>query len=188
MNIAIDLDNTMVDLRAVEDVSIEMGLKYRMSDVMSWGYKDFPSNFVKKIYQKFSDPSYMCNLEPFDGVNDKLKEWKFQGHELTCITCRNPLIRKATENFVAKLFPEIDFTNFINGISGLPGSLNESKISHLILMSADVLIDDGPHYIIDALNHNIRCFMISNNDTKYNHMVPDHPLLTRVEKLTEIIL
>jgi hypothetical protein len=158
MNVAIDLDNVMVDLRVVEDVSKELGYTYTTEDVISWGYSEFPNNFRKRVYEKFSDPNYMCNLKPFNWTKKKLDIFKLENHRIFCSTSRCNDVKNETIKMVNELFPQIDKVLYSTG----------SKIEALIKNKADVLIDDNANYIKDALMNNIKGYLVSNDRTKYN--------------------
>lgn len=154
----IDLDNVMVNLPVVEDCSRELGLKYTTGDVMSWGYKEFPEELRRLIYKKFSDPCYMCNLKPFPWVTSKIKELWNRGIQVICITQRDEIVWNGTSSMVNHLFRDIKATILCS---------DKSKI--LLHNSPNYYVDDNPACMKAAHTAGIKTYLVSNENTKYNH-------------------
>lgn len=157
MVFAFDLDNTLVDMPVVEDCSKELGLNFKTSDVVSWGYKEFPKHLHEAIYRKFADESYMCSLKPFPWSHGVLDAIDASGHSSIIITERNRFLYDATKIYAKKLFPQIRDVLFVDG-----------KLPSLRCNLIDVYIDDNPKYMNEAFSAGIRCYLISNDETKYN--------------------
>lgn len=165
MNIALDLDQVLVDLPAVETASEILGLKPSFSqfDVKTWGYSDFPAVLKDKIYELYRDPGFMFNeARPISGVREKLWSWKAQGHKLFVVTSRFLSVKKATEKFVSNVFPQIDDVY----ISLFP---SDRKTLDLVHCCADVFVDDNPKYIKQLNGYPMDLYLVSNDGTKYNH-------------------
>jgi 5'(3')-deoxyribonucleotidase len=164
MNIAIDLDDTLVELDSVDRVSEVYGLNYKKSDVLTWTYNEFPENFRSAIFAKFIDADYMCSLRPFLNVTEKLVDLKNQGHYLICATSRDLKIKDRSIEFIKKTFPQFDKI-----------LVEPDKVPNLIQYKPDILIDDSPKHIMKSLSYGIESYLISNNDTKYNWYIKDLP-------------
>jgi len=163
MNIVVDLDNTLVDLPVVEDVSREMGLNYKSSDVVSWGYLEFPEEFRKRIYEKFADSEYMCTLKMYPWVENTLKLCRELEIGVIIATRRNPEIKDRSLKFMNEMFLErrlADRTIF---------TTNPDKNDIIKHFWAGYLIDDNPHTVDAALDAGHGAVLISNKDTKYNY-------------------
>ncbi len=160
MKIGLDLDTTLVDLPVVDRISKELGLNYKDSDPHAWDFSPFPPQYLERAKQLFKDPSFMCELIPYPGTKNKIKEWAKDGHELILITARSPLVHNGTRKMVNKHFPEIKTIDFVD--------TGESKKNLFIKYKLDRWIDDAPHEIIHALDLGIRTFMVCNEVTPYN--------------------
>ena len=151
-----DLDTVLLDLDVVEVASSKLGHAYKSSDVIDWGYKSFPEDMRMEIYRMFSDPDYMCNLKPYPGVVDKLKELVEAGNVISCITSRHADIKIQTRKMVRSLFPMIENIYFSN------------KTSFVNFNMTNLYVDDNHHEIKRMMEMGIKCVMISNDNTKYN--------------------
>ena len=182
MKIAIDLDNTLFNLRVVEDSSRVLGLNYTTSDVKSWGYREFSESLRKEIYRRFSDHIYMCCLKPFPNVKNKIVEWYNCGHDMDIITCRNEHIARDTVNMVHKELPEIRNIYFAKD--------HKNKAEIVFNDEYDIYIDDDGRPM-DELTKVYYCgqmFLISNNDTMYNEGYRNNFFITCVKGISSICL
>lgn len=168
MNIGIDLDSTLIKIKAIEIASEKLGMRYTEEDNLDWNLSVFPDNLRNLIFSLFSDPHIMCdNVEPLEGAQEKLKNWVNEGHKLHIITARNPEIHIKTYLMVKRFFPEVLSLSFVN--------MGETKIHKMEKLRLDVWIDDAVSGISDAKKLKIKnIFLISNKYTKYNHDIADY--------------
>jgi hypothetical protein len=157
MNIAIDLDQVMIDLTVVADVSKDLMLNFTDADVVTWGYNEFYPEFRRKIYEKFEDPKYMCNFKIYPWTINKLNLLKRNNFRLICATSRNQKVKNETIKAIKSAFPQIDLILF-----------GENKVEQLIKNKVDILIDDNADTVKKALLADIKCYLVSNDNTKYN--------------------
>jgi 5'(3')-deoxyribonucleotidase len=154
--IAIDLDNVLVENTAFADSCRDLGLR----DIISrtWGYNDIPVELKKRIYEKYNDPDYMCNLKPVKGAQEKVRELS-KRYFVECLSSRSLSISTQTKIMVDKLFPEICIT-----------IINKSpKVLYCVENGIKYWIDDNPDGMIEAALNGINCILISNESTPYNH-------------------
>jgi len=154
--IAIDLDDTIVENNAVEEISKRMGLNYTTEDVVTWGYDCFPEEVRTRIYKLYENKKYMSNLKPMVGAQETITFLKKERHRLLCLTSRCLKIRRCTRNMVRRLFPEFEDTFF------------SSKLPFLIGNKVDYFIDDNPQYCQQAASSKIKTILLSNSRTPYN--------------------
>lgn len=180
--LGVDLDNTLIDL----DVHKELFKRtnnhiFKKSDVRDWDYSTFPTHIKDEIFDLFMDKSFMCSehIQPFPNVQDKIKELN-EKYEIILITARNMDLYESTQKMVNRLFPEIKDFNTVG--------FNMSKKELFIDKKLDYWVDDSPHGVIDALNLNIKTYLISNDNTKYNHHIKDFENLNVIECISKIEL
>lgn len=161
MNICCDLDDTLFESNVIMDVVNQYGLPYKREDIKTWEIVELPEYCRMEIRKRWKLPEYMCNLKPCENSEEKIRKWHNEGHKIFCITSRDLSIEKETKNMVRKHFPGITETFVVNG----------SKNKVLSEIKPDLFIDDGPHYVIESINLNIKTVMISNNHTPYNHFL-----------------
>jgi 5'(3')-deoxyribonucleotidase len=179
MNICIDFDDTLIYSKICKYASQILGYNYTRKDIETWDLKPFPQNLKDLMYRMFSFNYYMNDtIKPIKGSQEKVNEWLKSGHNVYIITARVAQIREKTIEKVNELFPNVTGLRFVD--------FNESKISILKELGADVWIDDAPHGIIDSLNAGIKTIMICNEYTKYNHHLISLGALTIVEDITKI--
>lgn len=170
MRLGIDLDSTLVNLPTIDKVSSDLELNIKPTDFHDWNYSQFPKEFRERAMQLFRDSTFMCNLLPFYGAQEKVKEWSIAGHELVLITARHEDIRHGTIRLVNRLFPEISTIDFVDQ--------NASKSGLMVKYKLDRWIDDSPHEVENSLSLGIVTHLISNDRTPYNHHVKlSRPLL-----------
>lgn len=186
MNIGIDLDSTIIKMRAVELASKSLGYPFTDKNAVVWDHHNFPKDLREKIFALFEDTKIMCDdVQPIAGAQTKIKQWVEAGHNIILITARNPPLHEGTIQLIKKHFPEITDINFVGQ--------TESKKNVMIDKKIDVWIDDAPHGIEDSLSLGIKTYLISNNYTKYNwdsrKLQVEYPTLLQVVKLVyDIIL
>jgi 5'(3')-deoxyribonucleotidase len=160
MNIAFDLDTTLVDLQTEE---MNIAKKYNCNEYpMDWNFSNYSDECKKEIYEMFRNPDIMCNLKPLPGVKNTLDELKSHNN-LFIITARHNLIKKQTEEYVYKLF----------NIHPIVVDFGESKLPILKDLNIDVWFDDCPHQVLEIQDEGIISVLISNKTTPYNYYIRD---------------
>lgn len=177
--IGVDLDSTLIENNICAKAAKKLGYDYTEKDVTDWYYNNFPEDMRTLAIQMFRDPFVMCedDIRPIEGSQQKITEWTNRGYEIVLITARVAAIHEATIKLVNRLYPEIKNINFVD--------FNESKIDVMVRNKVQIWIDDAPHGVIDAMSLHIPTILISNNLTKYNWKVRQHPRLHSIVKRIE---
>jgi uncharacterized HAD superfamily protein len=178
MNIAIDLDNTLFHNNIVEDVISELKM-----DITSykWDLEELGKEGKDECYKRFKNPSFMCNLKAIKGCKEKIEEWS-KNHTLFCITSRHKSLMENTLKMIRSCYPSIENIVIVGGFN---------KLNSFISQNIDVVIDDSPHSVSDALKVDKikQIYYISNSKTVYNHNFNfENDRVTKVEGLKDIIL
>lgn len=168
MKIGIDIDNTMYHLDVVEQVSTLLNLDFKTEDVKHWLYdkqrvNGFPKYFTDLIYAHFDDPNYLGKLKLYDGVYEKLKQWKNNNHQLYIITARRPSVYIETVKMLNRDFG----LGFFDGIHFVEHK-TDAKEDMFKTLKLDVWIDDNPKDIENACYLGLNVYCINNQYTKYN--------------------
>jgi uncharacterized HAD superfamily protein len=180
LKIGIDLDQTLVELNITKSVIQDYHLSYFKYRNHDWRFTNFPKFITDEIEKRFHSPYWMCKrAKPFKGAYLKLREWKDKGNEIILITARDKEIREETKRFVRKNFPRI-FNKIIFVNKG------ERKKNIFIKERIDIWIDDNPEDCKAAVDLGIKTYMISNEDTFYNHYLRKHKKLHIIEKITDL--
>lgn len=159
--IGVDLDSTLIKMKAVETASRSLGYPFTDKNAVVWNHHNFPEDLRAKIFALFEDPKIMCeNVWPIEGAQTRVQQWTKLGHEVILITARNPPLHEGTRQLVKEHFPEITDVNFVGQ--------TESKKSVMLDKKIDIWIDDAPHGVEDSLSLGIETYLVSNNYTKYN--------------------
>ena len=181
MNIGIDLDNTLFPLRTIEKVSIELGFSnsYTQKDATDWSLSNIPFFMKRRIKEYWRDPEYMKSLEPYPETYAVLKGWKDLGHNIFVITARTKSVHFATIESCNKHFPALfDGIQFVEP--------RDSKQPIIKDLAIDIWIDDEPMECQRSVYNDIKTYMISNDDTRYNWYLRDWDLLSNVEHISDI--
>jgi len=174
MKIGIDVDNTMYHLDAIDKISELLGMSYTTEDVKHWVYdkqriNGFPKHFTDLVFALFDDPKYMGSLDVYDGVVDKLKQLKKDGHELYVLTARRPSVQIATVRMLNHDFG-IAFFDSINFVE----HKTDAKLNLFKKLELDVWIDDNPKDIENACYLGMKVYGINNRHTRYNDDKVEH--------------
>lgn len=178
MNIGLDLDNTLVHLKTIEEVAKENNLPYTDADCDDWNLSNFPKDFVEKVMEKWNDPEHMCSVIPIPGAISTVSHLKDIGYDIHIITARNKPVREGTKELVGKYFPKIDSLHFVN--------YNESKTYLRKYLELDIWVDDSPIECHASVYEGIKTYMISNEHTKYNWYLRDWNKLNVIGSIYEI--
>ena len=161
--IALDLDSTLIALRAIQKASeiLKYG-PYDETHVLDWEFKKvFPEDFRHMVLSLFSDEKVMCDeVVVIPGVQEKLWEWHEAGYQLHIVTSRVEKIRAKTVEMVSKLFPQIIAVHFVD--------FGESKKETLKKLNPIIYVDDNCDNVRDSVELGIKTFLVANKFTKYN--------------------
>jgi uncharacterized HAD superfamily protein len=175
MLIVCDIDNTLLENDVVESVYKGLCRSKTLTsyDVRDWNYSDFPPDIKAAILKKFLDHNFMCSLKPFVGAQNKIKEWSDNGDKVICMTSRSTDIKKQTVKYIKSLFPEISQVVFTPNKAL---SISHSKV--------DAFIDDKAEDVLETAKLGVRCYLISNDKTKYNWWLANDLETTRKYGIT----
>jgi FMN phosphatase YigB (HAD superfamily) len=167
INVSIDLDNTLFDMEPLYKMAFrETGFPY--TPATKWDlYKVYPTRVADRLVELFkSEHLYKNPLldEKIPVVVNRVYNSKmFKVHYVT-------------ERFVKN--PEKTFNQLKS--AGLPCAREDvfdmpaPKVEVLKSIDSHVHFDDSPNIISDCIKHGVRCVMISNDKTLYNHELRGH--------------
>ena len=176
MIISFDLDNVLVNLTKEErKIANKYNIKQYTKD---WHFSNYPEDCRQEIFEMFKNPDIMCNLKPFPYAKKLIKWFQNRGDKIYIITSRHKNIYNETMEFVNKLF----------NINPVIVNYNESKLNPLKELNVDTWIDDSPNEMKEIQKLNIKCILISNKTTPYNHYARNFCFwLPNVKKLYEYL-
>jgi uncharacterized HAD superfamily protein len=163
MKIGIDLDDTISNSRDImvqfhnklnkSDFSVNDIKKYNLWD--NWG--GTLETTIKEL-EKFHHSDYANNIKPLAGAKEVLENLK-KNNELYIITARANSIKKDTEEWIEKYFPnifsKIYFTNeFSHGVS----EITKKKICDNL--DIDIYIEDNLEFALECAEPNRKVFLI----------------------------
>ena len=193
MKIGLDIDQTMYHLDAIDQVSYLLGLDFKTEDVKHWVYdkqriNGFPKHFTDLVFALFDDPEYMGSLKIYDGVQEKLKEWKEAGHNLYVVSARRPNVQIASVTMLNRDFG-VGFFDSIHFVE----HKTDAKENLFKKLELDVWIDDNPKDIENACYIGIKTVAINNKYTHYNDEKVEHCMnvydhFKYVKSIGEIVL
>lgn len=183
MNIGLDLDGTLIDLKIVENLLVEKKINSKLLPKCDYTFSQFPAELREEIFRRFNIPFYMCSplfAVPYKNVRNKLYEWKREGHKLLLITARNSSIHHTTKRMLNNYFPRFHKIIFVK--------MGESKERFFKRERLDVWIDDNPNDVHSALKLGIKTYLVSHNNTQYNFEARKLDGIHVVESVSKIIL
>ena len=163
MKIGVDLDDTLSQtMSAIVNFhnntygtnlvleKLKDGASYK-----SWG--GTLEDDIKKIHDFHLSP-YGLDLPTVKGAYEVLKKLK-KNNELYIITARNDDIRKDTEEWVNKNYPNI-FTGiyFTNHFANNSATTTKRKVCDDL--DIDIFIDDNLQYVIDCIKQNRKAYLM----------------------------
>lgn len=174
MKIAVDLDNTLVNLDFFGIACWRAGVTPRHT---SWEMPEVGPRVIEESIRLFENPDYMGNLAPLPDTEDTVRSW-CRNHEVDVVTSRPRSLSECTAALVTRLFPGARLRMICEGKKPF---LDRGKPAY------DVVIDDAPHHITHAINCGVpRVIMISNDETSYNHRFRGIEGLEVVEGIADI--
>ena len=172
MRILIDMDDTIELLLEawVRKANALYGRDVKCEDVKEWDVtKAYPGLTHEEVYGVLKDPDFWYTVEPAPGAVKGVKKL-MEEHDVYIVTV-TPYdeIAPKMENLIFRRFPYITWDRVI--ITG-----------NKRLISADVMIDDGPHNLIGAACEKILV------DAPYNREFDEKAYgMTRVRTWDEIL-
>lgn len=165
--VSFDLDNTIINVNPlVKKAFKDAGEKYTKPTIYNWN-NIYSKNVCDKLKELFSsDMIYDMNLIESNipyYLNLIYNHSNFNPYYVTQRFTNN---QEKTYKQLSRLEIKTNIENVID--HSVP------KIEILKNIRSELHFDDNPHVIEDCLNNNIRCHMISNNDTLYNHYLREH--------------
>jgi hypothetical protein len=186
MNIGFDLDDTLIFTGIIDRVSRQMGYypQYNQLNIRDWEFSGWPNELKRAIGVEFCDPLAMVNGVILGNAVETLVELTTRGHYLVCITSRAKSVRRGTMDMIHCTFPMFSELTFVD--------IGESKEKQFKRHHLDIWVDDNPQGIADAHINGIKCCLISNENTPYNHKyaAERHPgvyILKSVEEICNLL-
>lgn len=140
LRILIDADDVAETLVAgwVKALNRKYGTTATIDDVTDWDVsKTFPTLTKEQVYSVLQEDELWANLTPMPGAQEYMQKLHDEGHEIYIVTatdfrtCRVKMLR------ILELFPFLDAEHVI--------------IAHnKQMVRGDVLIDDGPHNLVNG--------------------------------------
>jgi uncharacterized HAD superfamily protein len=147
MRIAIDIDSTLHHYWDVlSEVSrTRFGIELPYEEQLTWGVTRLrPEQFELCMRETHSDQRILAGV-PYEGAVEAVTRWHQQGHYLHVTSHRDPACRQATELWLQQI--------------GLPFDdlcCSYRKIDRCAELGIDLLIDDSPGNLGDAVERGIR--------------------------------
>lgn len=179
LNISVDVDNVLFRIPIIEHLNQVFGEKYTYSDFKDWEGTGFPEHVRNEMYAAFKSSEFMCKTKSYWGNYSKLRDWKAEGHKIFAISRRAPHLIEKTWMQMDREYPGI-FT-YLYCVAP-----NESKLKYLHAINADVHIDDWD--VLDSVNAGINTWLITNEETCYNHPLRENVNLRQAYSLQHVKL
>ena len=136
MRILIDMDDVLEHLvdAMVEWINEKYGTSAKVEDVREWDMtKAFPTLEREQVYSCEFDDEFWKTVKPMEGADEALRTLIAEGHEIYIVTASfYQTMKSKMENVLFRYYPYLDWNQVI-------------ITRHKQMLSADVLIDDGPH-------------------------------------------
>lgn len=183
MKIAFDLDGTLVTMEnIIKEHMKEYG--YLIDSVHDYSFSGFNDEFRINLFNKFSDPNYMCNekyVKIIEGNDIFIKELS-KNNTLYLITARHQDLIEGTKKIIKCYFGDLfEEIHFINSISEYK---NKSKL--IEELNIDFWVDDNPVDCKEVSDLGVTVFMISNKNTEYNKHIRNLKGINTVERACDI--
>lgn len=140
LKILIDADDVAETLQYswVNAVNKKYGTSATVEDVTDWDVsKAFPTLTKQQVYGVLQEDDMWANLTPTPGAQEYMKRLHDEGHELYIVTATDFRTCRVKIERILELFPFLDAEHII--------------IAHnKQMVTGDVLIDDGPHNLVNG--------------------------------------
>lgn len=122
----------------VNTLNDRYGTSVCVEDVTDWDVSlAFPTLTKEQIYGVLQDSELWSNLTPMPGAQECLQRLYDEGHDLYMVTATDYRTCRAKIERILELFPFLDVNHII--------------IAHnKQMIKGDILIDDGPHNLING--------------------------------------
>ena len=122
----------------VKTLNERYGTTTSVEDVTDWDVsKAFPTLTKQQIYGVLQEDEVWAKLTPMPGAQEYLKRLHDEGHELYMVTATDYRTCRVKIERILELFPFLDANHII--------------IAHnKQMVMGDVLIDDGPHNLVNG--------------------------------------
>lgn len=160
LNIAVDIDNTLITLPVIPYLEKQHGLKMKSEDLTHWDFRNLPENIRTDLLAQFKNPEFVCTTHAIVEAYARLRDWKLAGHRIFLIT-------KRAANLFGPTWAQIEreFPGMVEDIAFI--APDDNKKTALKYCRADLFVDD--YCVQDGLDLGIPTWLISNADTVYNH-------------------
>lgn len=175
--VGVDVDNVLFRIPTIEYINDLFGTKYTYEDMNDWTFSNFPKEIQDEVFHAFRSTDFMCRTKPYWGNYCTLRDWKLEGHKIFAITRRAYNLYNKTEQQILNHFPNI----FQDMIFVKP---NESKAKFLRNLDEDIHIDD--YDVEDSVMAGITTWLITNEETKYNHYLRNNLGLNQADCLQNV--
>jgi len=145
--------------------------KYDMSDINEHIRAEF-----KKLIR---DPKIINDLEYYPCVNSLLLNL-MKRFKIYIITAREKVTEESTfESIKNNITDKIGTKLSLDPSDELDNNtiqlvLTKNKIDYCIDHGIKILVEDRAETVIEGVDKGMTCFLVSNNDTPYNHFVKEH--------------
>jgi uncharacterized HAD superfamily protein len=163
MKIGIDLDDTLSNSREkmIEFHNKIYGTHFKLADIKTYNlWEDWGGTLETTIeeLEKFHHAKYGDKIMPLEGAKEVLTKLK-KNNELYVITARANDVKKITEDWINKYFPnifsKIYFTNeFPHGVA----EITKKKICDTL--DIDIFIEDNLEFALECAEPNRKVFLI----------------------------
>ena len=139
MNIAIDLDDVMIDLCGswVRRLNEKHGTSVSVSDITSWDItKFFPDLTKNEVFAPLYESDFWDTVTPKKGAVQTVRKIIDDGHNV--IVCTNTNYKSIKNKMEKVLFRYFDYISWEDVVI----------IAEKQLMAVDILIDDNPNNLI----------------------------------------
>ena len=178
MKIAFDLDEVLAGftVKVLEFHNAIYGTSVVFSEVKDFYLDDIwggtRDEAVRKVYDFFKT-DYFRDIPPLPGSQLMIKKLKQEGHELIVITGRQAVIRRQTEDWLARHFPGIFSEIYLTNHHSYEGKTYR-KSDFLRQSQAKVYIDDHLDYVLDCAKTNVQILLYDYPWNQTTHKLPEN--------------
>lgn len=140
LTILFDADDTVENLVEcwTSMLNERHGTSVTPEDITSWEiYKAFPTLTKDQVYSVLREDALWHRLQPIPGSVEVLSKLYHEGHQLYMVTASDYRTCKPKAERLLEIFPFLDWKHII-------------FTSNKQMVKGDILIDDGPHNLIDG--------------------------------------
>lgn len=187
MKIGVDLDevlsHSMPELIAFHNNTY--GTKLKTEDFTSYHFDKVWGGTLAEAIDKveiFHKTQYFKNIKPMEGAKEVLEKIK-KNNELFVITARRDNIRKETEEWINKYFPNIFSKIYFTDEFSHASTKSTTKKIICDNLDIDIFIEDNINYAFECAGPNRKVFLI---DRPWNQTVTLPQNIMRVHSWKEI--